>query len=94
MHTWKVLAKPLELEPPVSVADPPTIGRSWLLHSWACYTKSRPSLVDTIDWKCPLTFILRGDAYPCAGGSWTQLALIMYILYIVHTIGHANEAAH
>ena len=29
--TWKELAKPLELEPPGSVADPPTSGHSWLL---------------------------------------------------------------
>ena len=28
-----------------------------------------------IDWKKPLTFLLRGDAYPCAGGSWTQLSI-------------------
>ena len=32
-------------------------------------------LVDSIDWKRPLTFCLRGDAYPCAGGSWTQLSI-------------------
>ena len=23
----------------------------------------------------PLTFHLRGDAYPCGGGSWTQLSI-------------------
>ena len=67
MDTWKALAKPLELEPPVSLPDPPTSGRSW--PSWARYIQSRPSLVDTIDWKRPLTFILCGDAYRCAGGS-------------------------
>ena len=31
--------------------------------------------MDTIDWTRPLTFIVRGDAYPCAGGSWTQLSI-------------------
>ena len=31
--------------------------------------------MDTIDWTRPLTFILRGDVYPCAGGSWTQLSI-------------------
>ena len=36
---------------------------------------TRPSLVDTIDWTRPLTFIVRGDAYPCAGGSWTELSV-------------------
>ena len=75
LDTWKELAKPLELGPPVSVAEPPGSGRSWPLRSWVQYLQSRPPLVDTIDWPRPLTFIQRGDAYPCAGGSWTQLAI-------------------
>ena len=29
--TWKELVKPLALDPPVLVADPPTSGRSWPL---------------------------------------------------------------
>ena len=45
------------------------------MHSWARYIQSRPPLVDTIDWNRPLTFIVRGDAYLCAGGSWTQLSI-------------------
>ena len=75
MDTWKELVKPLALDRPVSVADPPTSGRSWPLQSWARYIESCAPLVDTIDWKRPLTFLLRGDAYPCAGGSWTQLSI-------------------
>ena len=71
--TLQELVKPLALDPPVSVPEPPTSGRSWPLQSWACYIQLRPPLVDTIDWKRPLTFLLGGDAYPCAGGSWTQL---------------------
>ena len=31
--------------------------------------------MDVIDWTRPLTFIVRGYAYPCAGGSWTQLSV-------------------
>ena len=72
LDTWKVMAKPLELR--VNVDDPPASGPSWPVHSWARYTQSRPPLVDTIDWNRPLTFIVRGDAYSCAGGSWTQLS--------------------
>ena len=75
MDTWKELVTPLDLRPPVSVPDPPASGRSWPLPSWARYVQSRPSLVETIDWTRPLTFIVRGDAYPCAGGSWTQLSI-------------------
>ena len=71
----KELVKPLALDLPVSAADPPTSGRSWPLQSWARYVQSRASLVGTIDWKRPLTFLLRGAAYPCAGGSWTQLPI-------------------
>ena len=72
---WKELVTPLDLRPPVSIPDPPASGQSWPLPSWARYVQSRPSLVDTIDWTTPLTFIVRGDAYPCAGGSWTQLSI-------------------
>ena len=28
-----------------------------------------------IDWSFPLTFIVRGDGYPCAGGEWSQLCV-------------------
>ena len=74
MDTWKEWVKPLALDHPVPVADPPTSGRCWPLQSWARYIQSRPPLVDTIDWKRPLSFLLRGDAYPCVSGSWTQLS--------------------
>ena len=73
--TWKELVTPLDLRPPVSVPDPPASGRSWPLPSWAWYVQSRPSLVDTIDWTRPLTFIVHGDAHLCTGGSWTQLSI-------------------
>ena len=75
--TWKELGTPLDLRPTVSVPDSTTSGRSWPLPSWARYGQSRPSLVDTIDWTRPLTFIVRGDVYPCAGGSWTQLFIAL-----------------
>ena len=72
--TWKEMAKPLELRPPVSVADPPVSGHSWPLQSGGRYVQSRPPLADVIDWLRPMTFLVRGDAQPCAGGSWTQLS--------------------
>ena len=72
---WKELVTPLDLRPPVSIPDPPASGHSWPLPSWARYVQSRPWLVDTINWTRPLTFIVRGDAYPCAGGSWAQLSI-------------------
>ena len=66
---------PLELGPTVSVAKPLVSGRSWPLRSWVQYLQSPPPLVDSIDWSRPLTFILRGDAYPGDGGNWTQLSI-------------------
>ena len=42
--TWKELVKPLALDPPMSVPEPPTSGRSWPLQSWARYIQSRPAL--------------------------------------------------
>ena len=73
--TWKKLVTPLPLRPPVSVPDPPASGRSWPLPSWAPYVPSRSSLVGTIDWTRPFIFIVRGDAYLCAGGSWTRFSI-------------------
>ena len=73
--TWKDMAKPLEFRPPVQVDDPPASGRSWPVQSWARYIQSRPPRVDTINWDRPLTFIVRGDAYPCAAQGWTQLSI-------------------
>ena len=75
LDTWMDLAKPLELRPPVTVADPPASGRSWHVHLWARCIQLCPPLVDTIDWGRPLTFIVRGDVYPCAAGNWTQLSI-------------------
>ena len=75
MDTWRELVKALALDRPVSVGDSPTSGRSWPLQWWAAYIQMRPPFVDTIDRKRPLTFLLRGDAFPCAGGSWTKISI-------------------
>ena len=37
--------------------------------------QSRPALCQSIDWTRPLTFVVQGDGYPCAGGSWSQLSV-------------------
>ena len=60
LDTWKDMAKPLELQPPVNVDDPPASGRNWPVHSWARYIQSRPPLVDTIDWVRPLILLCAG----------------------------------
>ena len=75
LDTWKDMAKPLELQPPANVDDSLASGRSWPVHSWARYIQLRPPLVDTIDWDRRLRFIVRRDAYPCTGWSWTQLSI-------------------
>ena len=75
MDTWKDFATALALRPPISIPDPPTSGRSWPLQSWGKYVQSCPSLVDHINCTRPLTFMVRRDAYPCVGGSCTQLSI-------------------
>ena len=72
---WKEMAKPLELRPPVFIADPPASGCSWVLESWARDVQSRPPHADVINWSWPLTFLVGGDVYPCAGGSWNPLSV-------------------
>ena len=71
----KSLTAPLVLSPPVECANPPASGRCWPLRSCAQYVQSRPHLCQSIGWACPLTFVVRGDGYPCAGGSWSQLSI-------------------
>ena len=72
---WKEWVKSLALDRPVSVTDPPTSGPSWPLQPCTRYIQSRTPLVDTIDWNRLLTFLLRGDAYPCGSGSWNCLSI-------------------
>ena len=67
--TWKSLTAPLALFPLVECAGPPSSGRCWPLRSWAQYMQSRPALCQSIDWTRPLTLVVRGDRYPCSGGS-------------------------
>ena len=73
--TWISLTAPLALSPPVECADPPSSGRCWPLRSWAQYVQSRPAVCQSIDWTRPLTFVVRGDGYACAGGGWSQLSV-------------------
>ena len=71
--TWKSLTAPLALSPAVECTKPRSPGRCWPLRSWAQCVQSRPALCHSIDWTRPLTFVVRVDGYPCAGGSWSQL---------------------
>ena len=73
--TWKSLTAPLALSPPVECADTPSSARCWPLRSWAQYVQSRLALCQSIDSTRPLTFVVRGDGYPCASGSWSQLSV-------------------
>ena len=65
----------MQLDEPVATVLPKATGISWPFASWVTYILSRPGLVRSINRNFPLTFIVRGDAYPVAGGSWTQLSI-------------------
>ena len=41
-HSQRNMAKPLELRPAVTLADPTVSGRSWPVHSWARYIQLCP----------------------------------------------------
>ena len=73
--TWKSLTAPLALSPSVECAEPPSSSRCWPLQSWAQYVQSRLALCQSIDWTRPLSFVVRGDGYLCAGGSWSRLSV-------------------
>ena len=72
---WKELVAPVQLDDPVATVLPKATGISWPFASWVTYILSRPGLVRSINRTFPLTFIVRGDAYPVAGGNWTQLTI-------------------
>ena len=72
---WKELVAPVQSDEPVATVLPKATGISWPFASWVTYILSRPGLVRSIKRNFPLTFIARGDAYPVAGGNWTQLTI-------------------
>ena len=76
--TWKSSTAPLALSSSVECADPPSLGGFWPLRSWAQYVQSRPALCQSINWTHPLSFVVRGDGYPCAGGTWSQLSVGLF----------------
>ena len=72
---WKELVAPVQLDNPVAMVLPKATGISWPFASWVTYILPRPGLVRSINRTFPLTFIVGGDAYPVAGGNWTQLTI-------------------
>ena len=72
---WKELVALVQLDEPVATVLPKATEISWPFASWDTYILSRPGLVRSINGNFPLTFIVRGGAYPVAGGSWTQLTI-------------------
>ena len=56
---------------------PKAIGISWPFASWVKKILSRPGLVRSINRSFPLTCMVRGDAYPVAGGNWTPLTIAL-----------------
>ena len=69
------MVAPVELDPLVATVLPKATGISWPFASWVKYILFPPCLVRSINRSFPLTFIVRGDAYPMAGGNWTQLTI-------------------
>ena len=72
---WNELVAPVELDPLIATALPKATGISWAFASWVKYILSRPGLVRSINRSFPLTFMVPRDAYPVAGGNWTQVTI-------------------
>ena len=72
---WRELVALVQLDDPVATVLPNATRIPWPFASWVTYTLSGPGLVRSFNRNFPLTFIVRGDAYPVAGGNWTQLTI-------------------
>ena len=71
--TWKELVKPVALDPPVSVPEPPTSAALGRCNPGPA-TSNHAHPLRTPSIRRGRSFSSSGgDAYPCAGGSWTQL---------------------
>ena len=70
--TWKSLTSLCALESPTWYNN--TVSISWPLEQWLEYVQSQDAIWDTVaDPQDGITLIIRGDGYPVAGCSWTQL---------------------
>ena len=70
--TWKGLTSLCALESPTWYNN--TVQISWPLEEWLEYVQSQDAIWDTVaDPQDGITMVIRGDGYPVAGCSWTQL---------------------
>ena len=70
--TWKSLTSICTLESPTWYNN--TVSISWPLEEWLEYVQSQDAIWDTVAHPQEgITLIIRGDGYPVAGCSWTQL---------------------
>lgn len=72
--TWKSLVHDFKLSEPVLLPHLGVWGICWPLPAWAEYVSGYSALTSTIDWTPgQLTLVVKGDAYPVGGDSWSQL---------------------
>ena len=67
----------MQLDPLTSTTDPRATAVVWPGNTWIRYLVSRPALIRQVDKNSPLTFLARGDGYPVAGSSWTQITICL-----------------
>ena len=86
--TWKSLTSLCTLESPTWYNN--TVSISWPLEEWLEYVQSQDAIWDTVaDPQDGITLIIRGDGYPVAGCSWTQLNV-----WIMDHGRHARTTSH
>ena len=69
---WTEPVTPVQLDEPVAMVLPKATEISWPFASCVTYIVCWPGLVRSINRNFPLMFIIRGGAYPMAGGNWTK----------------------
>ena len=78
---WAELLAPMALDQYETTSNPPAVGISWPISSWAAYISSRPALSETIDLDPSgptggvLHLIVRGDGYPVGGTVFSNLTV-------------------
>ena len=65
------------------------LGVSWDFTKWLGYIANKECLWSTVGTIFHLRFLIRGDDYPCGGGSWAHwsVALLKHG-YLSHTLSH------
>ena len=65
------------------------VGVSWDFTNWLGYVAHEECLSSTVDTSFQLSFLIRGDGYPCGGVSWAHWSVaLLNPGYLTRTLSH------